>query len=88
VTLTTESLRAQIDRVRVALGDECADGIRLTYAVFGGEWAWEVYVDAKRKPYGRGRRTVRGALHAVGETPEAAVNELLRKVAIPGYLEV
>lgn len=85
---TNEILAALIQKVADALNETATDTVSLRFDRVGGEWCWGCYVEVVRKRHGLGHKIVRGPVVGHGDTPEAAVGEVLRKIAIPGYLEI
>jgi hypothetical protein len=85
--IAVNSLQALIRSVATALKDQTAEGIDLSYGLCNGTWLWTCSVAARKTSHGRGYRVTRPRLWTTGETPEAAVAELLRKIAIPGWVD-
>lgn len=83
---TNEILSALVQKVADALKEPETQTVALRFDRVGGEWGWGCYVDARTRPCGRGRTVVRNSITSFGPTPEAAVDDVLRKIAIPGYL--
>lgn len=76
-----DELRALICRVAEALGDRSTDAIELVYGSINGEFGWTCELKPLTKKHGRGRRVVRYAECTFGDTPVAAVDEMLLKIA-------
>jgi hypothetical protein len=86
-TASVNTLKKLIEGLAKKLGDASTDGISLSFNSRGG-WSWVCRVDRQTKPHGRGHRVTRGELYGYGDTPGEAVEEIARKIAIPGYLDI
>ena len=90
--MNTEPLKKLIaaltDKLTRATGSPVStDEITLSFNSRGG-WSWICLVDAKKKPHGRGLRVTRDMFTGYGNTPREAVDDILRKISIPGYLDI
>lgn len=81
--MTTEEdvLRALIRTVGSSLEVHC-DTLSFSYGSIGATWFWTIRVERHR--FGR---KYRGPFSAFGDTPAKAVDDLFRKIAIPGWLD-
>lgn len=81
------ALRELLERVRLMLGDPDARGLSFIYEQVGDGWLWTVRVRDRRVPGRRGGRRTRHGFSCSGATPDLALEELKRRVAVPGWLD-
>lgn len=82
-----ETLQALIASVVAALGPK-GGGVMLTYCCMDGAWGWGCVVEPMRRRHGNGMRVERSGISGYGDTPEEACAEVIRRCAIPGFLDL